>query len=112
MQATAEKFWLDEALAAEQKKQRSQGKLGKIEEHLDEIVTDVKQNLTSLFSRGMQFDELTEKSENLKTHSSLMRRKARQIRIQSEKANSVVAIGLFACLMVLFLILSYSKGTV
>ena len=70
MQATAEKFWLDEALAAEQKKQRSQGKLGKIEEHLDEIVTDVKQNLTSLFSRGMQFDELTEKSENLKTHVS------------------------------------------
>ena len=70
MQKTAEKFWLDEALAAEQKRQRSQGKLGKIEEHLDEIVTDVKQNLTSLFSRGMQFDELTEKSENLKTHVS------------------------------------------
>ena len=50
--------------------QRSQGKLGMIEEHLDDIVTDVKQNLTSLFSRGEQFNELTEKSENLKTHVS------------------------------------------
>ena len=41
-----------------------------IEEHLDDIVSDVKQNLTSLFSRGEQFNELTEKSENLKTHVS------------------------------------------
>ena len=41
-----------------------------IEEHLDDIVSDVKTNLTSLFNRGAQFNELTEKSENLKTHVS------------------------------------------
>ena len=35
------------------KKKRSGGKLGKIEEHLDDIVTDVKQNLNSLFNRGV-----------------------------------------------------------
>ena len=72
LQKVAEKVWLDESLAEEQKKLRSQGKLGAIEEHLDEIVTDVKSNLTSLFSRGLQFDELTEKSENLKTHVSML----------------------------------------
>lgn len=41
-----------------------------IEDHLDEIVTDVKANLNSLFSRGVAFDQLTEKSEELKTHVS------------------------------------------
>ena len=38
-----------------------------------------------------------------------MRRRARQIRIESERSNSVFAIAIFACLMVLFLILSYTK---
>ena len=45
-----------------------------IEEHLDDIVSDVKQNLNSLFNRGAQFNELTEKSENLKTHVSCSKR--------------------------------------
>ena len=62
-------MWLDEDPSAAKGK-RSGGKLGKIEEHLDDIVTDVKANLNSLFNRGVQFDELTEKSEELKTHVS------------------------------------------
>ena len=51
MQQMAVKVWNDEDLADRQKK-RSGGKLGVIEEHLDEIVTDVKANLNSLFNRG------------------------------------------------------------
>ena len=43
-----------------------------IEEHLDEIVHDVKSNLNAMFNRGVQFDQLTEKSENLKTHVSFI----------------------------------------
>ena len=64
------RVWLEEDVPGQKPKQRSQGKLGAIEEHLDEIVSDVKANLTSLFNRGAQFEELTEKSENLKTHVS------------------------------------------
>ena len=71
IQETAQRVWLDEDTTTdEQKKPRSGGKLGAIEEHLDDIVTDVKANLNSLFNRGVQFDQLTEKSENLKTHVS------------------------------------------
>jgi len=79
--------------------------LGMIEDQLEDIVTDVKSNLTALFSRGEQFDDLQSKSENLKSHSSVMRRRAKQIRIQSEKANSWLALGLFACLIILFLVM-------
>lgn len=71
MQQTAARVWLEEEDSDKKPKQRSQGKLGAIEEHLDDIVTDVKANLTSLFNRGVQFDQLTEKSENLKTHVSV-----------------------------------------
>ena len=72
VQQTAQKVWLDEDPDATKKK--SGGKLGVIEDHLDEIVTDVKANLNSLFSRGVAFDQLTEKSEELKTHVSLFER--------------------------------------
>ena len=41
-----------------------------IEDQLEDIVTDVKSNLTALFSRGEQFDDLQSKSENLKSHVS------------------------------------------
>ena len=53
MQITAQKVWLDDEQSDKKNKgQRSAGKLGMIEEHLDDIVTDVKKNLTSLFNRG------------------------------------------------------------
>lgn len=77
-----------------------------IEDQLEGIVTDVQSNLNALFTRGEQFDDLQSKSENLKEHSSVMRRRAKQIRIQSEKGNSVLAIALFACMLILFFILS------
>jgi len=35
------------------KKKRSGGKLGVIEDHLDDIVTDVKANLNAMFNRGV-----------------------------------------------------------
>jgi len=87
-------------------KPKSEGKLGMIEDQLEDIVTDVKSNLNALFTRGEQFDELQSKSENLKEHSSVMRRRAKQIRIQNEKGNSYLAIALFACMLILFLVLS------
>ena len=69
IQEVSSRVWLDDSETTV-KKPKSGGKLGAIEEHLDEIVTDVKANLTSLFNRGAQFEQLTEKSENLKTHVS------------------------------------------
>jgi len=87
-------------------KPKSEGKLGLIEDQLEDIVTDVKSNLNALFSRGEQFDDLQSKSENLKSHSSVMRRRAKQVRMQSEQKNSWIALGLFACLMILFLVMS------
>mmetsp|Transcript_47958 Transcript_47958/g.63480 ORF Transcript_47958/g.63480 Transcript_47958/m.63480 type:complete len:89 (+) Transcript_47958:478-744(+) len=75
IQQTAQRVWLEQE--ADSEKKRSGGKLGVIEDHLDDIVTDVKANLNSLFSRGVQFDQLTEKSEELKTHSSYMKRRAK-----------------------------------
>ena len=68
LQQTAQKVWLEDDPT--KPTQRSQGKLGAIEEHLDDIVADVKSNLTAMFNRGAQFDEMAEKSENLKTHVS------------------------------------------
>ena len=76
-----------------------------IEEQIDEIVTDVKQNLTSLFNRGEQLEQVSEKSEELKSHSTILRRKARQIRIESERGTSMAGLAIFACLMVLFFML-------
>lgn len=51
-------------------KPKGEGKLGMIEDQLEDIVADVKGNLNALFSRGEQFDELQSKSENLKEHVS------------------------------------------
>ena len=74
MQENAEKIWLDGetkgASGNEGEKPKSDGKLGMIEDQLEDIVTDVKSNLTALFSRGEQFDDLQSKSENLREHVS------------------------------------------
>jgi len=51
MQSVAHKVWLEEDLS--DKKKRSGGKLGVIEDHLDDIVTDVKANLNAMFNRGV-----------------------------------------------------------
>ena len=50
VQETAARIWNDDNPSGPQ--QRSGGKLGLIEEQIDEIVTDVKQNLNQLFKRG------------------------------------------------------------
>jgi hypothetical protein len=47
----------------------------------------VRENLQSIFQRGENFESLTSKSEQLKTISSGLKKKATQIRKDSEPFN-------------------------
>jgi hypothetical protein len=47
----------------------------------------VRENLQSIFQRGEKFESLTSKSEQLKTISSGLKKKATQIRKDSESFN-------------------------
>ena len=74
---------------------------------MDEIATDVKSNIQSLFKRGEKFEILDSKSEELKTSSKSLYKRARQVRIQETSVGKFVApLMMFACLMTLFLLLS------
>ena len=56
--------------------EESDKKLNNIEVELQEIAKGVRQNLDSLFQRGEKFNSLTEKSEQLKSVSSGLKKKA------------------------------------
>ncbi len=64
--------------------EESNQKLGQIEIELEEIAQGVRDNLDSLFKRGEKFDSLSKKSEQLKSISGSLKKKAKQIRKQSE----------------------------
>ena len=64
--------------------EESNKKLGHIEIELEEIAQGVRNNLDSLFQRGEKFDSLSQKSEQLKSISGSLKKKAKQIRQQSE----------------------------
>ena len=67
-----------------EKDEESDKKLGNIEIELEEIAQGVRDNLDSLFQRGEKFDSLTQKSEQLKSISGSLKKKAKEIRKQSE----------------------------
>lgn len=56
--------------------EESNKKLGHIEIELEEIAQGVRDNLDSLFKRGEKFDSLTQKSEQLKSISGSLKKKA------------------------------------
>ena len=72
----------------EEEQKRADGesdkKLNNIEVELEEIANGVRENLQSIFQRGEKFDSLTQKSEQLKSVSSTLKKRATKIRQQSE----------------------------
>ena len=56
--------------------EESNKKLGNIEIELEEIAQGVRENLDSLFKRGEKFDSLSQKSEQLKSISGSLKKKA------------------------------------
>ena len=64
----------------EVKDQESDKKLNNIEIELEEIANGVRDNLNSIFQRGEKFDSLAQKSEQLKSVSSNLKKKATKIR--------------------------------
>ena len=74
----------------------SNQKLNHIEIELEEIAQGVRDNLTSIISRGEKFDSLTQKSEQLKSVSSSLKKKAVQIRKDSQGFN---ILGLLSALL-------------
>ena len=65
-------------------------KLGAIEVELQEIAQGVRENVSRLIERGEKFDSLTKKSEALSSVSSGLKKRATEVRKQSE------ASGIFA----------------
>lgn len=60
--------------------EESNKKIGHIEIELEEIAQGVRENLDSLFKRGEKFDSLSQKSEQLKSVSGSLKKRATQIR--------------------------------
>ena len=73
LQSNAEKIWLETKNLeqdVQETKPKSGGKLGMIEDQLGHIVSDVKNNINAIASRGKNFDELQKKSDELSNHVS------------------------------------------
>ena len=58
----------------------SKAKLGAIELELEEVAQGVRNNLQSIFQRCEKFDSLVQKSDQLKSISSGLKKKATKIR--------------------------------
>ena len=65
----------------------SKQKLNNIEIELEDVAQGVRDNIKSIFQRGENFEALAEKSENLKSVSSTLKKKATKIRKDSEPFN-------------------------
>ena len=56
-------------------------------------------------TRGESFDNLDSKSDDLRNASQNLKYKAKKVRMQGEAANSIATMAIFACMMLLFVIL-------
>ena len=56
-------------------------RLERIQTNLDDIASDVRNNLQQLYRRGETFEVLDAKSEELKTSSKSLYKRARQVRM-------------------------------
>lgn len=74
-------------LADKHEDEESKSKLNNIEIELEDIAHGVRENLQSIFQRGEKFDSLAKKSDKLKNISSGLKKKAVQIRKDSEPFN-------------------------
>lgn len=90
------------------KSQSGDKKLDQIESNLETVAADVRENLGAIFRRGEAFDSLQTKSEGLREQSQQMYRRARRIRADTERGNTLWA-ACIAVVMVSLFLLAHSR---